>query len=170
MSGGKADFMSQRDAMIFLGVPAGVMGGWRKRGIGPEYKMFDNQDGYWYRRNHVAPLAEALAALRGVGLVIPGVQPPRSRPTLAYYERGEPTISEEEMLGQLGVRRNIALGWRKKGFGPRRIRSHPKHPWQFVKREVEQIRAALLVLGEYGIGLPGVKPLTLTDAFLQGTE
>jgi hypothetical protein len=34
----------------------------------------------------------------------------------------------------------------------------------------EQVRTKLLVLGRYGIGLPGVEPLTLADAFLVGTE
>jgi hypothetical protein len=152
------DLIPQDEVTALWGVTDGILKGLRSRKAGPFCIKLDYQEKFRYQRDQVEEIGAALSVLRKFGLVLHGVAQPAS-PVARYYEKGTPCISQAKAIARLGITANVARNWRDKAIGPRCIRSHPKQAWRYIETEVEELRAALRILGEYAMGLPGLPPL-----------
>jgi hypothetical protein len=152
-----AELMRQDEVVALWGVSDGILAGLRKRGAGPHHVKLDHQEKFRYQREQAEEIGAALAIMRRFGLVLHGVD--QAAKERRYYERDASCISQATVIARLGISANVAQGWRSKGIGPRCIRSHPKQAWRYIESEVEELRDALLVLGRYGMNLPGIAPL-----------
>jgi hypothetical protein len=148
--------------MVRLGVPAGVLAGWRRRGIGPTCAKLDHQEPFVYACRDVNALRSPLLGLGRYGLKLHGMGAPLQEAGGQPQITGEPTgplMCESKMLPLLGISKRVAGNWRSIGAGPRHIRQSFSRPYAYAADDVADLRRHLLALGGFDISLPGLPPL-----------
>lgn len=151
----------QPEVEAMWGVPAGVLVGLRKRGQGPHCIKLDHQQPYSYEREDAETIRDALLVLGKYRLALHGANPlgTQNEGTARADGPEDEYISLEEAADRLGVSEAIMSNWTRKVIGPRPRRWNVRRPFKYRKRDVEELRTALLVLGAFDMGLPNVKPL-----------
>jgi hypothetical protein len=158
----RSGWISQANTEGKLGVSAGILANLRRKKLGPLCCKFDHQEPFSYDAVSVEVLRHALLGIGAFGLKLHGMAAPlcmEDGPARVTGEAPGPLIPEHEMLGQLGISKRVAAGWRSQGIGPRCVRSTFTRPYDYQASDVAELRKHLLKLGEFGIALPGLSPL-----------
>lgn len=154
------DPIPQSEVRELLGVTDGVLSSWRKKKQGPDWERRGWQEQLWYSKDETEVLRPALLTLGKYGLCIPGVaRPLGDRVAQNDPIAGDTYISKYEAMEKLGVTSGIIDGWADRGVGPRAWRPSLRQPYRYRLKEVLDLRAALLILGSFNIGLPNCPPL-----------
>jgi hypothetical protein len=154
-----SDLILQSEVTALLGVPDGVLVGLRKRNAPLYCVKLDHQEQFRYSREEIETVRAALLTLGRFGLSIHGAGPLGFQRRHSWPTADEEYIAKEAAIEALGVSARIVAGWAAKGIGPHAMRAHLRQAFRYRGSHVEAIREALLVLGSFGIGLPGVPPL-----------